>query len=320
MDFKLGRQILTWGTGDLIFINDVFAKDYRSFLVGRDDQYLKAPQNSLRADYYTGIGTFSLVWTPSFEPNRLPTGRKLSYFNGRNIVGEDHYFDPPALEAKLENGEVAGRFNRRLGSFSTSLYFYWGFYKNPVGVRKVVTDSTVTFVPVYPKLGIYGASIRGPLAGGILWVEGGYFDSREDRDGNNPDKPNLQITGMIGYDRQIATNLTMNGQWQVEYMLDHNIYEMQNAGAGMHVRDKMRHLLTSRITKLLVDELLTLSAFVFFSPTDEDGYARFTVSYKYSDEITMAVGGNVFEGKHDSTNYGQFQKNDNVYLKVTYGF
>jgi len=34
MDLKVGRQILTWGTGDLIFINDVFAKDYRSFFIG----------------------------------------------------------------------------------------------------------------------------------------------------------------------------------------------------------------------------------------------------------------------------------------------
>ena len=38
IDIKAGRQILTWGTGDLIFINDLFAKDYRSFFTGRDDQ------------------------------------------------------------------------------------------------------------------------------------------------------------------------------------------------------------------------------------------------------------------------------------------
>jgi hypothetical protein len=28
-DVKIGRQILTWGTGDLLFINDLFPKDYR---------------------------------------------------------------------------------------------------------------------------------------------------------------------------------------------------------------------------------------------------------------------------------------------------
>ena len=28
MDVKAGRQILTWGTGNLIFINDLFPKDW----------------------------------------------------------------------------------------------------------------------------------------------------------------------------------------------------------------------------------------------------------------------------------------------------
>ena len=27
-DFKAGRQVLTWGTGDYLFINDLFPKDY----------------------------------------------------------------------------------------------------------------------------------------------------------------------------------------------------------------------------------------------------------------------------------------------------
>ena len=43
-DMKLGRQILTWGTGDLLFINDLFPKDWNSFLLGRDEEYLKARQ------------------------------------------------------------------------------------------------------------------------------------------------------------------------------------------------------------------------------------------------------------------------------------
>ncbi|MFW6031595.1 MAG: hypothetical protein ACOC9T_03300, partial [Myxococcota bacterium] len=31
------------GTGDLVFLNDLFPKDWRSFLLGRDLDYLKAP-------------------------------------------------------------------------------------------------------------------------------------------------------------------------------------------------------------------------------------------------------------------------------------
>ncbi len=316
LDFKVGRQILTWGTGDLIFINDVFAKDYRSFFVGRDDQYLKAPQNAIRTEFYSGLGSLSLVWTPRFEPNRLPTGRRLSYFNGQSIVGEGHYFDPTTPAPKFENSEVAMRLSRQVGSYNSSLYFYKGFYKNPMGV--VIVDSSM--VPIYPKLNLYGASVRGPIAGGIVWVEGGYYDSRQDRDGDDPFMPNSTVTGMVGFERQVASNLTINGQWQADKMLDHDTYEQQQTAVNAFVRDELRHLITSRLTKLLYDELLALSLFVFYSPTDEDGYVRLSADYKHSDELSLAAGANIFDGNYAATEFGQFAKNDNVYMKLTYGF
>ena len=314
-DFKVGRQILTWGTGDLIFINDVFAKDYRSFFVGRDDQYLKAPQNALRMEYYNSLGNFSAVWTPRFEGNRLPTGRRLSYYNPMvgATVGEGYFFDPPPPDSKFENGEIATRFSRQVGNFNTALYFYKGFYKNPLGFDPVAMSA------VYPRLNLYGASIRGAIAGGVLWAEGGYYDSRDDRDGDNPYRPNSSVTGMLGFERQVASNLTVNGQWQVDYMLDHDIFKAQLM-PGVYVRDEARHLLTSRVTQLLNSELVTLSGFVFYSPTDEDAYVRLSVDYKYSDEISLTVGGNIFDGGHQNTEFGQFASNDNVYMKMTYGF
>lgn len=315
LDFKIGRQILTWGTGDLIFINDVFAKDYRSFFIGRDDQYLKAPQNAVRIEYYNSLGSFSAVWTPRFEGNRLPYGRRLSYYNpmAGGIVGEGYFFDPPLPESKFENGEIATRFSRQVGNFATALYFYKGYYKNPFGY------DPVNMTAIYPKLNLYGASIRGAIAGGIVWLEGGYFDSRQDADGDNPYMPNSSINGMIGFERQIASNLTVNAQWQADYMFDYDLFKMQQM-PGVYIRDEVRHTVTSRITKMLNSELITLSGFAFYSPTDEDAYVRLSASYKYSDEILIMAGGNIFDGNHVNTDFGQFALNDNAYVKVTYGF
>ncbi len=318
-DFKVGRQILTWGTGDLIFINDVFAKDYRSFFIGRDDQYLKAPQTALRGEYYSPIGALTAVWAPRFEPNRLPTGERLSfYYPGQGITGwaDLDFFSevkpPVEPDPKFENSELATRFTHRFGNFRSALYFYKGFYKNPVGM--LANGS-----PYYPELNVYGASVRGAVVGGILWVEGGYFDSREDTDGDDPMVPNSTAQGLVGYERQIANNLTANVQWQVDYMID---YEKFEAGfpAGTFVRDEVRYLLTTRWTKKLHMELIELSAFAFYSPSDEDAYVRFSASYKYTDELELMVGGNIFDGNNISTQFGQFQLNDNVYLKLTYGF
>ncbi len=319
LDFKVGRQILTWGTGDLIFINDVFAKDYRSFFIGRDDQYLKAPQNAIRTEYYNSLGAFSVVWTPRFTPNRLPTGRRLSYYNPMSgeIVGtgtgSQYYFDPAIPPAKFENSEVATRFQHQFGAFSFSAYFYKGFYKNPTGFNPN------TMSPFFPKLNVYGTSLRGATMGGIVWIEGGYFDSRQDQSGDNPYVPNSSLTGMLGFERQVASDLTINGQWQVDYLTNFDKFKAQQP-QGVFVRDEVKHLLTSRVTKQLSMETITLSGFVFYSPSDQDAYLRFSGEYKYTDNLTFMVGGNVFDGKHPNTDFGQFRLNDNLFVKLTYGY
>ncbi len=328
LDFKIGRQIVTWGTGDLIFINDVFAKDYQSFFVGRDDQYLKAPQNALRVEYYNPIGDLSVVWSPRFAPNRLPEGRKLSYYNpfGGGIVGtgmgEKFLFEPPEPESRFKNSEIALRLSRTIMNYRASLYYYHGFYKNPTGADFMgIIDDLPVFAPVFARVDIYGASIRGTLWGGVLWLEGGWYDSRDYKENETVNiRPNSMVTGMIGYERQVATNLTVNAQWQVQDKLDGGRFYQWKDGIRSARGDEYRHLLTSRITKLMMDENLTLSTFVFYSPTDEDTYIRLNASYKYTDELTLSVGGNIFAGKYESTEFGQFQKNDNAYVKVTYGF
>ncbi len=315
-DFKVGRQILTWGTGDLIFINDVFAKDYRSFFIGRDDQYLKAPQDAIRGEYYSSLGALTVVWTPRFEANRLPTGRRLSFYNPMSggIVGTSEGMQPIMPEAKFENSEIALRYNKHFGYFNAALYYYHGFHKNPTGFDPDLG------APIYPDLSVYGVSVRGPLTGGVIWLEGGYMHSIDDEDGEDPYLPNSSVTGLFGYEKQIATNLTANIQYQADMMMEYDTYEMQQSSPGGYIRDEIKHLLTSRITKLLYSELLKLSGFIFYSPSEEDMYLRLSAEYKYTDEIIITVGGNIFDGEYEATDFGQFQKNDNAYLKLTYGF
>ena len=261
IDVKAGRQILTWGTGDLIFINDVFAKDYQSFFIGRDDQYLKAPQDAIRIEYYSGLGNFNFVYTPRFEPNRFPVGGRLSYYNpfAGDIVGEEFPFEVVSPDPKVKNGEFAARYQRQIGAFAAAGYFYTGYYKNPLGAVPVPGGA----VAVYPRLNLFGASLRGAIWGGVLWLEGGYYDSRDDADGDNPMMPNSSMSGLFGSERQVASNLTANLQWQVDAMMDYDTYEAGQMAMGGHVRDEIRHLLTTRITKLLSSELLMLQAFMF---------------------------------------------------------
>jgi hypothetical protein len=321
LDMKVGRQISTWGTGDLIFINDLFSKDWVSFFAGRDDQYLKAPQNSLRATMYRGRATLDVVYTPRFTPDVLPTGMRLSYYNpmavsmgmSSGIVGgEDWYFEGRMPEAEIGNGEVSVKLSNYFGSVDAALYFYRGFYKTPVGMDMDAMEA------YYPELMVYGASVRSPLLGGIFWLESGYYDSREDGDGIDPLVPNSSLESMAGFERAVTSTITANLQYYNSWMIDHESYAA-NLPVSMTETDEFYHLLTTRLTMLFMMENLRVSLFGFYSPSEEDLYARAAVTYKYSDTVSMAVGANVFHGEYEHTTFGGFQHDDNVYLKFTYG-
>lgn len=85
--------------------------------------------------------------------------------------------------------------------------------------------------------------------------------------------PNSTLGSIAGFERQIATNLTANIQYQNEMMLDHDAY-INSLPTTMTERDETYHLITSRVTRMLLMETLTLSGFVFYSPSEKDLYAR----------------------------------------------
>jgi hypothetical protein len=211
LDLRAGRQVLTWGTGDFVFLNDLFPKDFVSFFVGRDDEFLKAPSNSVKFSFYTGPANLDLVWTPVFEPDRFITGERLSFFDpsARAIVSATTMGGPleSALPARtLRNGELAGRAHRTVGGYELSLYGYAGFTKQPEAFDSALDMST------HSRLYVYGASGRGNVAGGIGNVEGAYYDSADDA-GSDPDVPNSQIRGLVGYEHELLADLTLAASW-----------------------------------------------------------------------------------------------------------
>ena len=65
---------------------------------------------------------------------------------------------------------------------------------------------------------------------------------------------------------------------------------------------------------------LTLSLFVYVSPSDQDTYLRPIARYKLTDDWLLVGGGNLFYGKYDHTFFGQFENNNSLYAAVRYSF
>jgi len=315
MDLKFGRQVLTWGTGDLIFINDVFPKDWVSFFIGRDTEYLKAPSDAVKVSLFSDTVNLDVVYTPEFDSDRYITGERLSYYNpilGRR-AGEDNELDISRRREFFEEDETAIRLYRNISNYELALYGYWGYWKSPAGFNPTMTRA------VFPELYVYGASIRGTLGKGIANAEVGYYDSVDDRVGDDPLINNSEMRYLVGYTQEVARDFTAGVQYYVEQMLDYGDYE-GSLFPGSKSRDEFRHLTTLRLTKLLMNQNLMLSLFTYYSPTDEDVYARPVVNYKASDRLMYEVGSNIFFGDERHTFFNQFHNDTNVYAGVRYSF
>ncbi len=316
MDIKAGRQVLTWGTGDLVFINDMFPKDWQSFLMGRDTEYLKAPSDALKVSVFTDMVNIDVVYTPKFDSDRIITGERLSYWNGFNIAGSNSIIQADRPDNWLNTTELAVRLSKNLNGYEMALYGYRGYWKSPGG-----TDP-VTFRYIFPELSVYGASIRGQVGKGIGNIEVGWYDSKEDRSGTNPFINNGQIRFLAGYEQDlpwIASDFTAGLQYYLEHMTDYDEY-FTGLLPGMTAADENRHLFTLRLTKLFFNQNLTCSLFTYYSPSDEDLYMRPNVNYKFTDNLAGEIGANIFSGEYPSTFFGQFQDNTNIYMAVRYNF
>ena len=208
---RVGRQVSTWGTGDLVFLNDLFPKDFVAFFTGRDVESLKAPANALRTTLYRGAAS--------------------------TRVGADQVGDPLVAlrpDDEVGNGEVAGRL---FGGVEVAGYAYAGFSKQPVAL------DAAAGLPTFAPLHVYGASVRGPLLGGLSNAEVAYYDARTDRAGDDLLLPNGQARWLVGHEREVFSDVTLGLQYYAERTLR---YDRLLAVSPSHSSSRARHGTYSR--------------------------------------------------------------------------
>lgn len=314
MDVKVGRQILTWGTGDMIFINDLFPKDWQSFFIGRDTEYLKAPSDAAKVSLFGDWANLDIAYTPRFDPDRYINGERISYWNSNlgRTAGQDAIVHTDKPDEWFGDSEIAARLYKNIDNYELAFYGYRGYWKSPAGLNPAMTQA------IFPDLNVYGTSLRGTVGKGIGNVEIGYYESADDTSGRNPLINNSEMRYLVGYTQEIGRDLTMGVQYYIEQMLDYGPYK-RNLPSGP-ARDRDRHLTTLRLTKLLMNQNLRISLFTYYSPSDKDVYMRPNANYKVSDNLAVELGSNIFFGDYPHTFFGQFRDNTNIYAGLRYSF
>ena len=310
----VGRQILSWGTGDMVFINDLFPKDWVSFYIGRDIEYLNAPSDAAKVSFLSDWGNLDVVFTPQFDPDHYPTGDRLSYYNSYigETAGENIVLHSDKPNRWFRDPELAWRLYKDINSCELALYGYIGYWKSPGGT---CSYPQVTF----PDLNVYGASLRSPVAKGVGNVEVGYYQSKENESGHRHCIKNSELRFLTGYTRQITRDFSAGVQYYLEYMMDYNKY-YDLLPIDIPLRDEYRHLITLRLTQMMLNQNLKLGIFTYYSPSDADVYTRPNISYKINDHLTVDGGMNIFFGDQPYTFFNQYHRNSNFFAAMRYSF
>jgi hypothetical protein len=314
VEMKVGRQVQTWGTGDLVFLNDLFPKDFVSFFSGRDDEYLKASADSIRLSAYLTKVNVDFVWTPAFSPNVYLTGERFSFFS--NLAQAPVAPSPPlsavAPARTFENGEFALRLFRTSQGREFGVYGYHGSFKSPTALAE---NQVGALTPTFAPMNSLGASLRQNAGPGLLNLEFSYYDSIDDRAGTDARVPNDQLRTLAGFEWEARKRFTVGFQFTVDWTLDHAAL-VENSSDPTFEPEEFRHLLTNRLTYRSNLGKVTLALFTFFSPSDEDFYFRPALTYRHSDRWSMTVGANLLGGNEPQTFFSQLEDASNAYLRL----
>ncbi len=314
-DVRLGRQIITWGVGDLIFINDTFPKDYEAFFSGRPMEYLKIGSDSIKIGMYPSFASAELVIIPSFEPNNFPRKNRFWMFDPMPAVTNRNRKEP---STNLENTEIALRLYRDIAGFDASLYFYRGFFRQQSMLPDSFSAPTMLTL-LHPGLSVYGASIQGRALDGIISIEAGFYDSRDDRNGKDPMIPNQSSRYLLGYQKQLWKDFTAGFQYYTSYMHDYDRYK-NSLPAGFPQERRWQDYFTVRLTHLFMHQTLKISFFSFWSVSDGDYMLIPEIKYNFTDNIWTALGANIFGGGEEWNQFGSLDKDDNLYVQIRYEF
>ena len=307
LDVKVGRQSLSWGTGDYLFVNDLFPKDWVSFFSGREDEYLKVPFDSIKASWYADHFTVDWVWIPSFTPDEALTGERFSFFS----PASGQLVAPSSLSTQKPSGSTqVFRLSTYSSGIEYALYGYLGYWTTPLMNQQTGHLS-------YPEFNSLGGSVRGSLGKGVANAEFAWYDSREDRQGTDPSIPNSQFRGLLGYERSLKNEVTLGFQYSLEWV-QHYDQLLAHSESAEFEPDRFRHLLTARWQMASFQQTLHWTLFMFWSPSDRDSYLRPQIRWRKDDHWTFSGGVNLFYGSQVHTPFGQHEANSSLWLSTRY--
>lgn len=317
-DFRVGKQQIIWGKADGAFITDMVSpKDLSEFLLP-DFEEIRMGVNAVKIDYYLKNNTFEFVWIPTFTETKLPDENSI-WFPKLQSSGLPVSFDYSNSEvnANLENSELFFKYSLLSSAIDFELMagYMWDddFSAHSSPQLDTITNSMngILINPEYHRLGVTGGSFSTSLGGTVLRGEAAYYMNKNFSTSNFLNEGLLErdyLHYLIGYDFSLF-DITMSVQFIQEYIMDFSDQITNN---------EFENTATFLANKSFFRETLILDLFAYIGLNDGDALIRPKATYSLSDGLEILAGANIFLG--DTGRFGQYDKNDMVFIKMKYSF
>jgi len=310
-DLRIGKQQIIWGKADGVFITDIISPRDLSEFILPDFEEIRIGTNAIKFDFYIGNSTFEAVWIPTFQPTIAPDANSIWFPETADFTTQPVVEDATKPEQKLTESEIALKYSYLGSAIDYELMAAYMWDDNPAMHIYQQPDTTILIKPEYHRLPLVGASFSKAVGGAVVRGEGAYyFEKRfaaEDFTMNGV-KEKDYAHSLIGYDHNWF-GMNVSFQFIQEYIMDYE-EDIRN--------DEFSNTMTFLIMEDFLRETLRLEFFTYYGINNEDALLRPKISYDLADGFEVQLGANIFVGKEG--NFGQYDENDMLFMKVRYDF
>jgi hypothetical protein len=323
-DVRIGRQQIVWGEAIGTFITDVVnPKDFREFILP-DFSEIRLPIWAVDATYRLATNvTLEGVWTPDTRFNKL--GKRGAEFE---FAAPAYRFQGPVVrlpddadEFSVERSEGGARLSALHRGWDASLIYYDQADKTPVLRQRRAPQAAgpelILLQPTHPRVRIVGATLAKSLdevvfRGEAAVTVGKQYETVDLRDRDGVVRRDT-IDYLVGVD---ATVLDVSTSLQVsQKILTGSVHDLARGG----VEGVVTTSVALRLSRPFVDDTLVPGVLFVINANRADFRVSPRIDWLVTGAVTVSLGADVFEGPR-RTLYGQFDRNDRVYVTTSWRF
>jgi hypothetical protein len=309
-DVRVGRQIIVWGKADGVQITDVISPmDYTEFLA-RDYDDIRTPVDSFKFRLLKDLYNLEFIWVPVFKAAVLPGpgnpwAVQPDFADDVEIVEEEGII-PKAI---LQNSEYGGKIAIYLSGVDLALSALHTWDKFPLLRRQYTLDNRLLIRTEHHRLTFLGLEFSMPMSTIVLRGESAFFTGKRLETVEDGLLEKQTLKWLVGVDWFPGDGWNTSAQ-----VTGTKIFSYEDIIS----EESHTYLATLHCSKKMLRETLTLATFAYAGLNHGDVFDRSSVEYALTDELHLSLGVDLFTGSDGM--FGQYQDNDEIWVKARYSF